>query len=130
MEPIMRHILAPTILVSLVGCTAPNSHVQTGSKPLIKGPYKISDPNVKVKTMPPLPLYPAKAKSERTQGDVTVTVAIDKDGNTISAKAIDGPVELVPYAESVLMQMKFFPVLVNGKPTDTIFQFTMPFRLR
>ena len=51
-------------------------------------------------------------------GTVRVLVTIDEKGNVISAKAVDGPVQLRKVAEESALKWKFKPTLRNGVPVQ------------
>ena len=78
----------------------------------------------------PAVTYPSEAKEKRIQGTVRVEISVSEDGVPISAKVVEGPNELREYGESYAMQCLFEPALVNGKPSASTFNLTLPFRLR
>lgn len=51
-------------------------------------------------------------------GTVRVLVTIDEKGNVISAKAVDGPVQLRKAAEESALKWKFKPTVRNGVPVQ------------
>ena len=124
------HFPALILLITLMGCNGP----QPGSKPhrqrLITSNFEISLKDVRVNDQPPAPSYPQLAKTAGIQGDIVLEVLIDADGVPISAKAINGPQQLRPTAENYLMRWRFHPVIREGKPQITLFNFIMPFRLK
>ena len=63
----------------------------------------------------PRPPYPQMAKIARVQGRVTVQVLIDETGKVLSAKAVDGPVLLIPDAQRAAYQARFSPTTINGQ---------------
>jgi len=63
----------------------------------------------------PRPPYPQMAKMARVQGRVTVQVLIDETGKVLSAKAVDGPVLLIPDAQRAAYQARFSPTTINGQ---------------
>jgi TonB family protein len=65
------------------------------------------------------PLFPAQARVAHATGTVTVSVAIDEQGNVISAKATDGPVVFRPAAENAAIRWKFRPATRDGRPTPS-----------
>jgi len=85
---------------------------------------------VKVKYQPPPPPYPPIARIARIQGTVVVQITIGVDGLPISAKALEGPVQLRPGAEAYAMQWKFEPCMMGGVPQQARFLLNMPFKLR
>ncbi len=113
-----------------LGCASLTTHGSNSVKPPITGPYEISNPLVKVKSLPPAPTYPREAKIAGISGDVTLDVTIDKNGIPISVKTLGGPFELRATAKFYVLKVEFFPFIENGLPTETSFQFVLPFRLR
>lgn len=85
---------------------------------------------VKIKTSPPSLTYPPIARMARIQGTVVVSITIGVDGIPTSAKAIDGPAQLRPAAESYAMQYRFEPQMVGGSPTEARFKLSVVFRLK
>jgi len=117
-------------LIGMIHCNAPNLAPKPPSRTRINTRYEISSNDVKVKFQPPAPPYPPLAKAERIDGDVVLEISIDSNGIPLTVKAIDGPSELWGNAESYLLQWRFHPVMVDGKPQPTTFLFTAPYRLR
>jgi TonB family protein len=66
----------------------------------------------------------------RIQGNVVVQITIGADGVPISAKAVDGPSQLRPAAESYAMQYRFEPQMVGGVATEARFKLTVVFKLK
>ena len=85
---------------------------------------------IKIKLQPPPPPYPAMAKIAKIQGTVVVEIVVGPDGVPVSARALDGPPQLRPTAETYAMQWRFEPAMMNGQPVNAKFKLTMPFRLR
>ena len=113
----------------LVGCTTPDTRTHS-TIPLIKGPYEISNPDIQVKRIAPIPRYPAKALKDRISGDVTLIVTINEQGIPTKAKAVSGPVALMQSAEEILMKTEFKPAQGKALAGETTFNFVMPFRLK
>jgi len=86
--------------------------------------------SVKVKYQPPAPPYPPIARIARIQGTVVVQITIGVDGLPVSAKALEGPIQLRPAAEAYAMQWRFEPCLMGGVPQQARFTLNMPFKLR
>ena len=130
----MKQISMALTLLVVIGCATPRQQFQqTDTKPtklLIKTSWEISNPTINVKRIPQPPPYPAEAKSKRIIGDVVLLVTINNSGTPITAKAIDGPPELIPTAEQFIMKFVFGNTDKSTLPSETTFQFTMPFRLR
>ena len=51
--------------------------------------------------------YPVMAGMARIQGQVILAIFIKQDGSVLQVKAISGPPQLRPYAESLLKDYKF-----------------------
>ena len=75
-----------------------------------------------------MPEYPAVAKASHVQGDVTVTVLISEDGALKAAHAQGQPLLIAP-AEKAVLQWRFNPVTVEGKPVKVQSSLTFRFTL-
>ncbi len=64
----------------------------------------------------PQPEYPPYARSERAQGQVTVQIVVDENGDVTSAKAISGHTLLRPASERAAKKAKFSPTKLCGQP--------------
>lgn len=76
--------------------------------------YGRIDPSFATKMV--TPVYPAMAKNVRAEGQVTVEVELDEEGNITSAKAVNGHAMLRNSAEEAARRSKFKPALLAGKP--------------
>ena len=63
----------------------------------------------------PKPIYSTIAKQMRLQGDVTVQILIDENGNVISAKAVSGHPVLLPETLRAARQARFKPTTLSGQ---------------
>jgi protein TonB len=76
----------------------------------------------------PKPVYPAPALAVRAQGDVSVQVTIDEEGNVISAHAVSGNPLLRQSAERAAWNAKFTPTLLSNQPVKVtgviVYKFT------
>ncbi|MGI9034796.1 MAG: TonB family protein [Pyrinomonadaceae bacterium] len=61
------------------------------------------------------PIYPPDAQKFRIEGQVTVQVNLDEEGNVIFAKAVSGPGLLRASSEDAARRSKFKPALVGDK---------------
>ncbi len=77
----------------------------------------------------PKPIYSTIAKQMRRQGEVTVQVLIDEDGNVISAKAVSGDPILLPEAVRAARQARFKPTTLSGQPVKVSGLITYSFQL-
>ena len=64
----------------------------------------------------PRPPYPAPAIAIRAEGQVTVQVTIDEQGNVISARAVSGHALLKGAAEKAAWGAKFTPTTLSKQP--------------
>ena len=64
----------------------------------------------------PEPAYPPAARAVRAAGTVNVQIAVDENGNVISATAVSGHPLLKAAAVAAARGAKFKPALANGKP--------------
>ena len=79
-------------------------------------------------TFLPKPAYPAPAKLVKAQGEVSVQILIDKNGNVVSAKAVTGHTLLRAESEKAARNAKFKPTKLSGEPVEVtgiiIYKFT------
>jgi protein TonB len=75
------------------------------------------------------PMYPSPAKLANVQGTVVVSAEVDEKGNVIGAKAISGPSLLRPAAINAVLQWKYQPEIINGKPVIAQVTINIDFRL-
>jgi protein TonB len=95
----------PAVLSGIVAPPSPASAPKTVSH--IKAPHLI--------TATP-PQYPAIAKQNRIQGDVTIEMDIDASGNVMGEKVISGPPFLQAAAKDAVRRWKYEPATLNDKP--------------
>ena len=62
------------------------------------------------------PIYSPEAKRFKMEGQITVWVSLDEEGNVVSAKSKSGPGMLRTSAEEAARRSKFKPALEEGKP--------------
>lgn len=74
------------------------------------------------------PVYPAAAKNMRAEGQVTVVVELDEEGDVTSAKAVSGHAMLRGSAEDAAKRSKFKPAMIDGKPAKATGQITYNFK--
>jgi TonB family protein len=77
----------------------------------------------------PRPTYPPIARAARASGSVVIQVLIDKEGNVISATAIDGHPLLRAAALDAARRSTYRPILVSGQPIMTSGSLTYNFTL-
>ena len=75
------------------------------------------------------PAYPPFASNMEVSGDVSLEALIDASGNVTQAKAISGPGILHDAAVAAVMQWKYEPARLNGKPFPSTLTVTVKFRL-
>ncbi|MEZ5426326.1 MAG: energy transducer TonB [Pyrinomonadaceae bacterium] len=64
----------------------------------------------------PKPDFPKATSRQNYKGVIRVGLVIDEQGNVISAKAFEGPMELYDAAEKAALQAKFTPTFFFGRP--------------
>ncbi len=64
------------------------------------------------------PAYPAEARAQKIEGQVSVRVKIDENGNVTEAQAICGNDILAKASEEAAMKSKFTPTMKDGKPVN------------
>ena len=109
----------PPVLTGIVAPPAPVSAPRTVSH--IKAPRLI--------TATP-PQYPAIAKQNRIQGDVTIEMDIDPNGNVSEAKVISGPPFLQAAAKEAVRRWKYEPATLNDNPIPYHMQVKVHFALQ
>lgn len=62
------------------------------------------------------PKYPREAKAKHIQGDVILSVQIDREGNVSVSKVESGPAVLADAATAAVKQWKYKPMTLNGEP--------------
>ena len=87
----------------------------------VKEPKKIKD----VK-----PVYPEAAKAAGIQGIVILETIIGTDGSVNEAKVLRPVPELDKAALDAVMQWKYTPTLLNGKPVEVVMTVTVTFSLQ
>jgi TonB family protein len=75
------------------------------------------------------PDYPEKARQQRIQGAVVLSVRIAQDGRVQSATVVSGPPLLGSAATDAVKQWRFKPRLVGGHPTEMRTRITLNFGL-
>lgn len=76
-----------------------------------------------------VPFYPQIERQKNIFGLVTVQIMLDEEGKVLSAKALDGPRSLRPFAEQAAEKSKFKPALINEKPSRVTGFITYNFKL-
>jgi TonB family protein len=62
------------------------------------------------------PVYPPNAQKMNIEGQVTIQVSLDEEGNVVSAKATAGPPLLRSVCEDAARKSKFKPATVGNQP--------------
>lgn len=74
------------------------------------------------------PEYPALALQARIHGAVLVDAIIDEQGHVVQARALSGHPLLVPAALKAVLQWKYEPTSLNGRPISVELQVSVNFR--
>ncbi len=74
-----------------------------------------------------LPVYPGQARESRFSGEVRLTAQIDEHGNVKSVDTVAGNPLLVAAAKKAVMQWKYKPATLNGKPVPASAQIRIDF---
>ena len=75
------------------------------------------------------PVYPPMARSARVQGVVEFTAIISKEGNIEHLQLVRGHPLLVNAAREAVLQWRYRPTLLNGRPVEVITDIIVKFRL-
>ena len=73
------------------------------------------------------PKYPREARKKHIQGDVVLRVTIDREGNVMDQKLIEGEPILADAAVEAVKQWKYKPYLLNGEPVEVETQVVIRF---
>jgi TonB family protein len=57
----------------------------------------------------PLPSYPKEARRLRVEGDVTLDVTVDRNGDVVKVEVLEGPPQLAKAAQDAVRQWKYEP---------------------
>lgn len=75
------------------------------------------------------PVYPPIAAAAHIEGDVTISVVVDTNGNVASEKVISGPPMLRQAALDAVKRWQFSPFTSNGAAEQISTTLTIPFHL-
>jgi protein TonB len=75
------------------------------------------------------PAYPPLAKAARVEGSVVFQAIIGVDGNIRNLQLQEGHPLLVAAARSAIVQWRYRPTLLNGKPVEVVTTITVRFAL-
>jgi protein TonB len=130
----MRSFLSLLLSLLPVSCAGPKISQSSPNQPQTKPSQAAKEvtpetATIKVLVQPPPPAYPESARAAHIQGTVIVELLVGPDGIPISAKALDGPVELRSTAEEYALKYRFSPALHDGKPQPIRFSLHLPFKI-
>jgi TonB family protein len=75
------------------------------------------------------PRYPEKAKENHITGDVILGFTIDRTGNVVDLKVLEGDPLLAQAAAKAVSQWKYKPYLLNGEPVEVDTTAKISFRM-
>jgi TonB family protein len=75
------------------------------------------------------PEYPEDARQQKIQGTVVLEVQIGQDGAVEDTHVVSGPPQLAKASSDAVMQWRFQPRLVNGRPEPMQTRVTLNFKL-
>lgn len=125
----MKSILFP-VAVMAIGCSAPTVAPPTQVDPPSDEILDVELYQVKFKVQPPVAPYPVEAKEARVDGNVTLSIVVDKEGRVVSATAISGPELLRSHAQDYYLKHLFYPYMKNGVPRVIRFNVLVPYRYK
>jgi len=100
-----------------LGSPAPTVVVARPTAP--KSPLKVSSGVATGLLLRPIqPIYPAIAKTTRTQGTVVIEATISRQGRIENLRVIDGPQLLRQAAIDAVAAAQYRPYLLNGEPIE------------
>jgi protein TonB len=77
----------------------------------------------------PPPIYPALARTSRTEGVVVLSAVIDQNGNVVQVHAISGPALLLHAAMMAVSHWRYQPTILDGEPVSIRMHVTVKFHL-
>jgi len=75
------------------------------------------------------PAYPESARAAHISGIVIMQLEIDEQGNVADARVVKDIPDLRRSALDAVMQWKFAPAMLDGKPVRALFSLTVNFKL-
>jgi periplasmic protein TonB len=75
------------------------------------------------------PEYPPLARDAHVSGTVVVDAVIDEHGKVVQARTLSGHPLLIQAALQAVLQWKYVPTLLNGKPVAVEMEVTVQFKL-
>ncbi|HNH84134.1 MAG TPA: M56 family metallopeptidase [Acidobacteriota bacterium] len=76
-----------------------------------------------------VPEFPEQAKIDGVEGDVTLSIKINEDGQVYSVEVLSGPKVFWDACLKAASQWKFNPTVIEGKPVKVMGQLTFRFKL-
>jgi periplasmic protein TonB len=108
------------------GSTAPTpAPVQKPAAKLVRAGSQLKAPQ---QTYSVNPEYPPLALQARIRGTVVVDAIIDEHGNVVQARAINGHPLLIAPALKAVLQWKYEPTSLNGRPISVELQVLVNFK--
>ena len=120
----MKYVIFLTAL-AILGCSKPLAKIDPPTNAILD----VGFGQVRVAYQPAPPPYPPAAKAARIEGNVMLSLVVDKNGEVISETTISGPEELIEPTKSYWAKYKFYPFIKNGQPRIIRFSVLNPFRL-
>ncbi len=99
----------------------------TTAKPEFKPQGVVSGGNILKRVEP---VYPAFARQQHIQGDVTVIARVTRDGTLDRMRRVKGNPVFEPAVFSALRQWRYDPYKLNGETQDVDITITLQFRLK
>ncbi len=126
--------LAP-VLAHRVPERGPAIRFSVADAGITSGPviFQISEIDSPPEVITPIqPLYPARAKSQRVTGTVTLAFVVDSDGNVRDISVIDAspPGIFEDASQHAVSRWRFRPARLRGNPVSVHAQQTLRFELR
>jgi TonB family protein len=75
------------------------------------------------------PFYPPDAQQKQIEGVVRLRAMVGPDGDVRDVQVESGPAMLVDSARDAVLQWRYTPTLLDGKPIESIYNVTIDFRL-
>lgn len=106
-----------------IGMNAPTTAVRGPSMPMIS---TLDEGRITRKVQP---VYPESARKAGIQGEVLLEGVISQSGRMENVRAISGHPWLATAAKDAVVQWRFRPYVLNGKPIDVLTRVTVDFKL-
>lgn len=123
-----RVVVVGGITGGVAGGVVPGERVKDFAKDAVRAVGEIKPPKL-IKEV--LPVYPEEARKEGVEGVVILEARTDKEGNVEAVQVLRGiDPHLNKAAMAAVLQWKYEPMYIKGKPNGIVFTITVRFKLK